>query len=80
MTLSWTAPTDRDTSSVIVYVASSPDGPFAALNLGDPIYCGQSLFTVHSLNANQSYWFRVTARDVLGNESAPTPVVSATPF
>lgn len=78
--LSWTGATDRDTRFVVVHVSEAAGGLYAAVNLSDPIGCGDASFAVSGLAAGRTYWFRLTARDGRGNESDYSGEVHATPF
>lgn len=77
--VTWTAPSDADTNSIIVYLGTSLSGPYSPVNLADPVFCSGTTFAVVGLSAGQTYWFRVTARDSHGNESSYSNEVSAVP-
>ena len=70
--LSWLANLEGDLAGYNVYRAMSDQGPFARIN--------DSLLTLNGYDdppvGMPAAWYRVTALDLAGNESAPSPFVS----
>jgi serine protease len=74
--LDWSNNTEADLDGYIVYRATSAAGPYAALN-SNPL--GASAYTDGSVTNGTTYYYRVTAVDIAGNESADSATVSGTP-
>ena len=74
--LDWADVATADLAGYRVYVATAAGGPWTLLT-ADPI--APSAYQAQGLTNGTQYFFRVTAVDVAGNESAPSGVVSATP-
>lgn len=76
--LSWSASTDAGGSGLAGYTVwrgtSRASGPFTAL-----ASTATTAFSDTSVNRRATYWYRVTAFDDAGNQSAPSRVVTATP-
>jgi hypothetical protein len=65
--IAWTASASTDVAAYNVYRASSGAGPFNLVNV-DPV--PHTLFMNIGLNATTTYFYKVSAIDVSGNESA----------
>jgi fibronectin type 3 domain-containing protein len=65
--LDWANNTESDLSGYTVYRATSSSGPFSVLASG----LAASAYSDQSALRGQTYWYRVTAVDTSGNESAP---------
>ena len=74
--LDWDDNTEADLAGYKVYRATSAAGPFAALIGGD--YIGHSDWTDSTAAAGTTYYYRVTAQDRAGNESAASSTVTGT--
>lgn len=67
--VSWVKSNSTDASRGNIYRATSPGGPFVLAN-PDPV--AHSLYVNTGLNASTVYYYRTTAVDTSGNESAPS--------
>jgi fibronectin type 3 domain-containing protein len=74
--LDWSNNTESDLEGYIVYRATSAAGPYAALN-SNPL--GASAYADNGVTNGTTYYYRVTAVDTSGNESADSATVSGTP-
>jgi serine protease len=74
--LDWANNTESDLDGYIVYRATSAAGPYSALN-SNPL--GASAYTDNAVANGTTYYYRVTAVDTSGNESADSATVSGTP-
>lgn len=74
MGLTWTASPSPDANGYHVYRATALAGPFVRTN-NDIV--SNTLFTDTGLTASTRYYYRVTTVDDAGNESAFSPVASA---
>jgi hypothetical protein len=71
--LTWTASASTDVACYNVYRASSAGGPYNLVNV-DPVT--HTLFVNTGLSATTTYYYKVSAVDVSGNESALTAAFS----
>jgi serine protease len=74
--LDWANNTESDLDGYIVYRATSAAGPYSALT-SNPV--GASAYTDNAVANGTTYYYRVTAVDTSGNESADSATVSGTP-
>jgi hypothetical protein len=78
-TVKWGYGTDRDVNGYNLYKATSSAGPFTLVN-GSPIRStGNLQYVVYSLTPGQNYYFRVSALDVVYNESLQSGSVLVVP-
>jgi hypothetical protein len=75
VSLGWNANTEPDLAGYRVYTSTSSSGPFA---LQASVAITRYLHT--GLTNGMPYYYRVTAYDAGAHESAPSAVVSATPY
>ena len=74
--LAWAANTEADLAGYKVYRSQSQDGPFAEIaSLGKV-----TTFADTGRTNGTSYYYRITAIDTYGNESAPSAIKSAATF
>lgn len=74
--LDWANNTEADLDGYVVYRATSAGGPFTAVTAGT---IAQSAYTDGAVSNGTTYYYRVTAVDTSGNESADSATVSGTP-
>lgn len=74
--LTWTPGTEPDLAGYLVYRATARAGKFTLQN---PVALSSPGLTQTGLVSGQAYWYYVTAVDGSGNESTPSPLVSAAP-
>jgi hypothetical protein len=74
--LTWSANTEPDLAGYHVYRSTSQAGPYAKQN-GSAL--AAAALTQTGLANGTTYWYRVSAIDTTGNESAQSGAVSATP-
>lgn len=72
VSLDWSDDPEADLAGYFIYRATDPAGPFVRLN---SVPVPQSTFTTNGLVEGVTYYFRVTAVDTAGNESAPSATV-----
>lgn len=72
--LDWNDNTETDLVSYGVYQATASGGPYSLVT-----FVADSLYTVTGLTNGTQYWFKVTAKDASGNESAQSASDDATP-
>jgi len=72
--LSWDASPEADISHYVIYrdTLSGTYKPYAT------VQAAQTSFSDHSVEQNRTYFYKLTAVDYSGNESAATPELSAT--
>src|SRR5204863_7046147 len=70
--LSWGAVGDVDLAGYRIYRSSSDTGTFDALNGGQLVTGGATMLTDTNVAPGERWYYRVTAVDAAGNESAPT--------
>lgn len=75
VTLSWTANSEPDMAGYNIYRSS--DGTSYTKVNGDPV--ADTTYVATGLTNGQQYWFKITAVDTAGNESAYSSTVTATP-
>jgi hypothetical protein len=76
-TLSWSANSESDIAGYQLYRAPAASGPFARQSLN--LLPATNTVTQTGLTNATTYWYRLTAVDQSGNESAPSAIVSVTP-
>ncbi|HYO10740.1 MAG TPA: choice-of-anchor D domain-containing protein [Tepidisphaeraceae bacterium] len=74
--LDWTDNTDADLGGYNLYTSSAPGGPFAKMN-GSPLTASEFLDATAAQGA--STYYRLTAVDSSGNESAPSDISAVRP-
>jgi hypothetical protein len=75
-TSNWGANTEADLAGYAIHCATSASGPFTRLNAS---LLSTRSYVDTAVSNGTTYWYRVTALDTAGNESAPSATVSATP-
>ncbi|MGA1522338.1 MAG: S8 family serine peptidase, partial [Planctomycetota bacterium] len=74
--LDWSNNTESDLAGYTVYRSTSAGGPFSALNAS---LLAASAYTDNAVVNGTTYYYRVTAVDTSGNESASSSTRSGTP-
>ncbi len=69
--ITWKASPSPDVQAYVVYRAPDAAGPFTRVSV-DPVR--HTVFLDDGLQSTTRYWYRVTAVDASGNESAPSTV------
>lgn len=75
--VSWREGADSDLAGYRVYRANAAAGPFTPV--GGPLLDLQTRFLDDDVQLGQARFYRVSAVDAGGNESAPSPTVAAAP-
>ncbi|MBO8129825.1 MAG: fibronectin type III domain-containing protein [Peptococcaceae bacterium] len=75
--LTWNGVSAQDLAGYNVYRAAASEGPYEKAN--ESLIAQGTSFTVTGLTNGTTYYFRVTAVDNNGNESASSETVTATP-
>lgn len=73
ISISWTANTETDLKDYVVYGADVIDGVYTALDT-----TATNGYVSTGLTAESTYYFKVTAKDVTGNESDASSIVTGT--
>ncbi|QDU65325.1 endonuclease [Engelhardtia mirabilis] len=74
--LDWSDNGEGDLDGYLIYRSTSAGGPFSALNVAPQ---GSSAYSDATVSNGTTYWYRVTAADLVGNESGASSTESATP-
>jgi putative cell wall-binding protein len=75
--LQWDLPDDESVVGWNVYVATAPSGPWSKAN--EDGFAAEPGLYVRGLDAGIEHYFKVTAVDGVGNESAASDIVSTVP-
>lgn len=77
LVLTWQANTEGDVQGYRLYRAGEQGGPYTRLGSGE-VDASEPRYVDASVVRNASYWYRVSAVDVNGNESPPSEPVAGT--